>query len=155
MRLDGTAGDIRYRVCGGRVVVDRIRCGTGGDILDQTALNVEDTRVGDRVGSVAAGIISVSAVDPGVGRTGDQFTRSLSAAVLDRQRSFICDECGGRALSGSSDDLKSVIRKSSKHIHSLMEGKKFPFVDSEIRRIYQKFIDQTGPFIESYQPKNK
>ena len=108
MRLYGTAGDVRYRVSGGRVVVDRIGRGTGRDILDKTAFNVKDTRVADRVGSVAAGIVFVSAVDPGVGRTGNQFTRSLRAAVLDRKRSFVGDERGSRALSGSSDDLKSV-----------------------------------------------
>ena len=51
--------------------------------------------------------------------------------------------------------LDEQIKKAAKDIHSLMEGKKFPFIDSEIRRIYQKFVDQTGPFVESYQPKNK
>ena len=58
-------------------------------------------------------------------------------------------------LYGYSDELKAVIKKAAKDIHSLMEGKKFPFIDSDIKRIYQKFLDQTGPFVESYQPKNK
>ena len=108
MRFDSTAADVRYSVSAGRVIVDRIRCGTGGDVLDKSAFNVKDPRVVDRVGSVASGIVPVAFIDPGVGRAGDQFTRSLRAAVLDRQRSFIGDERGRRGLGGSSNDLISV-----------------------------------------------
>ncbi len=58
-------------------------------------------------------------------------------------------------LYGYSAELKRAIKKTFKETHAMMENGEFPFIDNEIKRIYQKFIDQTGPFVETFPPKTK
>lgn len=59
------------------------------------------------------------------------------------------------SLYNYSPELKRAIKKSFKEVREMMEKGTFPFVDSEADRIYKRFIDQTGPFVESFQPKTK
>lgn len=46
---------------------------------------------------------------------------------------------------GYPKDLTEAINRSKDEVHGLIEQKAFPFVDSEIIRIYQKYVDENKP----------
>lgn len=47
---------------------------------------------------------------------------------------------------GYPPDLTAAIRKSLQEIKNLMQTKAFPFSESEIKRLYAKFIEENKPF---------
>ena len=42
------------------------------------------------------------------------------------------------------DDIKKILTESVDHVYDMMNKKKFPFIDAEIHRLYQEFIDKTS-----------
>lgn len=44
---------------------------------------------------------------------------------------------------GYPDDIKEILTKSVESIMEMMEKKKFPFVDTEIYRLYEEFLEKT------------
>ncbi len=48
---------------------------------------------------------------------------------------------------GYSADLNAAIRISMEHVLSLMENREFPFVDNEVLRLFNKFYEETRPFV--------
>ena len=45
---------------------------------------------------------------------------------------------------GYGDDIKTVLEKSVNNIYDLIEKKEFPFIDEEIHKYYEKFLDETS-----------
>ena len=42
------------------------------------------------------------------------------------------------------DDIKEILSKNVERVYDMMEKKKFPFIDTEIQRLYQEFVDKTN-----------
>lgn len=45
---------------------------------------------------------------------------------------------------GYSEEIKKVLSKSVDEVYELMKNKEFPFIDDEIRKFYDKFIERTS-----------
>jgi protein associated with RNAse G/E len=56
---------------------------------------------------------------------------------------------------GYTPDLTSAIRKSFEEIKQMMEQKEFPFLESDVALIYQKFLNDNQPFKKTFSPKEK
>jgi protein associated with RNAse G/E len=56
---------------------------------------------------------------------------------------------------GYPPDLTSAIRKSFEEIKQMMEKKEFPFLESDVELIYQKFLNDNQPFKKAFSTVEK